>query len=47
MPALKTSKIKADAKAFCANLGGHLVALETPEENDYITNLVWETGRYM
>ena len=45
MPALKTSKTRGDAKAFCGSLGGHLVALETPEENDYITSLVFQTGR--
>ena len=45
MPTLKTSKTRGDAKAFCASLGGHLVALETPEENDFIKNLVLQTGR--
>ena len=45
MPTLKTSKIGGDAKAFCASLSGHLVALETPEENGCITNLVLQTGR--
>ena len=45
MPTLKTSKTREDAKAFCASLGGHLVALETSEENDFITNLVFQTGR--
>ena len=45
MPTLNTTKNREDAKAFCASLGGHLVALETPEENDYITSLVFQTGR--
>ena len=45
MPTLKISKSRGNATSFCASLGGHLVALETPEENDYITNLVFQTGR--
>ena len=45
MPTLKTSKNREDAKAFCTSLGGYLVALETPAENEYITSLVFQTGR--
>ena len=45
MPALKTSKTRGDAKAFCGSLGGHLVAMETSQENDYVINLVFQTGR--
>ena len=45
LPTLKTSKTREDAKAFCASLGGHLVALETPEENEFVYNLVFQTGR--
>ena len=45
MPALKISKERIDAKAFCAILGGHLVALETPEEHNYISNLVFQAGK--
>ena len=45
IPTLKIKENREDAKDFCASLGGHLVALETPEENEYITNLVFQTGR--
>ena len=45
MPTLTMKKSKGDAKIFCADLGGHLVALETPEENAYISSLVFKTGK--
>ena len=33
-----------EAKAFCENLGGHLAIISSQEENDYVYNLMKESG---
>lgn len=33
-----------EAKAFCENLGGHLAIISSQEENDYVYNLMRESG---
>jgi hypothetical protein len=45
MPSLKTPQNKTDADATCGAMGAHVMATETPEENDMIKQLVFGSGK--
>ena len=36
---------KSQAESACASMGGHVLATETMEENNYIYDLLYQKGR--
>ena len=44
MPFVKSLMTKAEADAACEEMGAHVVAIETADEDDFITSLVFSSS---